>query len=164
MVDETQVTIARLVVRGYEETEKFRLDSPTCEKENIRILLAFAASRDWKVHSLDVKAAFLQGKGIERDILIIPKERQQNGCPWKMKKVVYGLNNALRSWYLRVTEAMEKYGLRKLALNDAIFLWKTNGIVQVIVAVHVVDMLFVGTKVFYSTIMDNIKRMFKISN
>ena len=45
MVNDEHVTKARLVVRGYEENEKIRSDSPTCGKENIRILLALAVSK-----------------------------------------------------------------------------------------------------------------------
>ena len=71
--DEKVITKARLVVRGYEEIEKNRSDSPTCSKDNIRMLLAVAVSKDWKVQSLDIKAEFLQGNPIERSVLIIKK-------------------------------------------------------------------------------------------
>ena len=39
-------TKARLVVRGYEEQNSdIRSDSPTCMRENVRILLALAAAK-----------------------------------------------------------------------------------------------------------------------
>ena len=57
LVDGKSVVKARLVVRGFEEVEKARADSPTCAKEDIRLLLTVAAAREWKIHSLDVKAA-----------------------------------------------------------------------------------------------------------
>ena len=164
IVDGDQIIKARLVIRGYEENEKARSDSPTCGKDNIRLLLALAVSRDWKVHSLDVKAAFLQGKVIERDVYITaPKERRQNGQLWKLKKVVYGLSDASRSWYLRVAEAMEELKMRKLSLDNAVFLWEDLGAVQGVVVVHVDDMLFFGSQKFHSRVMAKFKTMFKIS-
>ena len=52
---------ARLVARGYEEQEEVISDSPTIYQVNIKILLAVAVSKGWKVVSSDVKSAFLQG-------------------------------------------------------------------------------------------------------
>ncbi len=57
-----QVCKARLCVRGFEEETNFRTDSPTCSREGIRLFLSTTASRKWKIHSMDVKGAFLQGK------------------------------------------------------------------------------------------------------
>ena len=55
-------TKARLVARGFEETENnFRTDSPS-----LRVALTIAASKCWTVHSIGIKAAFLQGKPIDR--------------------------------------------------------------------------------------------------
>ena len=63
---------ARLVARGYEEQEEVISDSPTVDQVNIKILLAIAASKGWKVVSSDVKSAFLQGKEITRDVIMKP--------------------------------------------------------------------------------------------
>ena len=57
---------ARLVAQGFEEIEKdnIRKDSPTCCKENLRIILSIIVSFKWKIDSLDIKSAFLQGQSI----------------------------------------------------------------------------------------------------
>ena len=96
------VVKARLVARGYEDESDVRSDSPTCMKDSIRLVLSVAVSRGWKMHSLDVKAAFLQGQQIARDLFIFPpKEFRKKGYLWKLRKVVYGLNDASRIWYLK---------------------------------------------------------------
>ena len=60
---------SRLVARGFEDTElKERVDSPTCEKSNLRLTIAVAASMGWRINSLDVQSAFLQGEEVEGDI------------------------------------------------------------------------------------------------
>ena len=58
-----RVTKARLVVRGFEEENEVKSDSPTVHKESLRLFFFSAAStQGYKVHSIDIKAAFLQGK------------------------------------------------------------------------------------------------------
>ena len=70
---------ARLVARGYEEQEiNLRTDSPTCSKEGLRIVLSIIASNNWKCGSIDIKAAFLQGSQIERDVYLRPPQRLIN--------------------------------------------------------------------------------------
>ena len=83
------VTKARLVARGYEEQVDVRADSPTCVKDNIRVLLSVAVAKGWKICSLDVKAAFLQGKEIDRLLFLKPpKKFKKENVFWKLKKVV----------------------------------------------------------------------------
>ncbi|XP_071317640.1 CD166 antigen homolog A isoform X1 [Trachinotus anak] len=59
-----QIPKARLVARGFEELEVSELqkDSPTCASESLRLLLAVICQRQWTLHSMDIKSAFLQGK------------------------------------------------------------------------------------------------------
>ena len=65
---------ARLVARGFEEENlnEIRKDSPTCSKENLRIVLAIISSHQWQASSLDVKSALLQGNQIDRDLYLKP--------------------------------------------------------------------------------------------
>ena len=58
---------------------------------------------------------------------------------------------------------MEKLKLRRLTLDNAIFLWELDGIVKGVIAVHVDDMLFFGTSEFHSSVMRKFKSVFKIS-
>ena len=72
IIDGKLGTKARLCARGFEELQNFRTNSPTCSREGIRIALSTIASNKWKLNSIDVKTAFLQGKPIERTIFIRP--------------------------------------------------------------------------------------------
>ena len=90
---------ARIVARGFEEdSSNIQKDSPTCSRETLRLLLAILPSLNWEIHSLDVSSAFLQGEAISRNVFIRPpKEFREEGCVWKLKKPLYGLNEAPRS-------------------------------------------------------------------
>ena len=60
---------ARLVACSFEGIEKdnIRKDLPTCCKENFRIILSIIVSFEWKIHSLDINSAFLQGQPIHKN-------------------------------------------------------------------------------------------------
>ena len=69
MVSEALMKIkARIVARGFEENlQNTRTDSPTCSRQALRLCFSTAACMGWKLHSLDVTSAFLQGNLIERE-------------------------------------------------------------------------------------------------
>ena len=72
VIDNKPSVKARLCARGFEEEQLFRTDSPTCPREGIQIVLSTIVSHSWRLSSLDVKTAFLQGRPIDREIFIKP--------------------------------------------------------------------------------------------
>ena len=60
---------ARLVARGFQEHEEMRVDSLTVGKSVSRICLTMAASKGWKIKTIDIKSAFLQSDNLDRDVL-----------------------------------------------------------------------------------------------
>ena len=80
-IDNTLVAKGRLVAKGFEEkfNEQIPKDSPTCSKEALRIVIALIAQNKWKLNSIDIKTAFLQGEEIDREIFVMPpKEAATN--------------------------------------------------------------------------------------
>ena len=56
---------ARLIAKGFVQHEGINFEevfAPVALMESVRLLLALAAVRCWKVHHLDVKSAFLNGE------------------------------------------------------------------------------------------------------
>ena len=56
---------ARLVARGFVQCEGIDFEevfAPVAHMESVCLLLALAAVKDWRVHHLDVKSAFLNGE------------------------------------------------------------------------------------------------------
>ena len=59
---------ARLVTRGFVQCEGIDFEEVfalVARMESIRLLLALAAAKDWRVHHLDVKLAFLNDELVE---------------------------------------------------------------------------------------------------
>ena len=120
---------ARLVARGFEETnlKDIRKDSPTCGKDSLRLCLTILAPKHWKISSLDIKAVFLQGKEINREIFLIPPAEANTDKLWQLNKTVYGISGASRTWYLRVRKELTQIGVEVSSYDNANFLlgkWK----------------------------------------
>ena len=164
-IDGKMSTKARLVARGFEEDSTLiRTDSPTCMRESLRIVLAIAACKEWSVNSIDIKAAFLQEKPIDRDIFLRPPiEANATGKLWKLKKVVYGLSDASRVWYLRVVEELTKLNAESSRFDKALFTWKFEGNLEGLIVVHVDDFLWTGSEIFLQKVIIPLKTVFKIS-
>ena len=160
-----KVVKARLVARGFEENNlsSLRKDSPTCGKDCLRLIFTIIASHGWKINALDVKAAFLQGRMINRDIYILPPKEAKSSMLWKLRKTVYGLSDASRKWYLRVKDALLEAGVSVCKYDEAIFIWRCNGVLSGILCSHVDDFFYGGTEEFKSAVIDKIKEKFSIS-
>ena len=88
---------SRLVVRGFQEDEEPRSDSPTLSKEAFKVMIAIAANENFTIRAMDVTNAFLQGKPLEREVFVEPpKDLKKPGVIWKLKKTVYGLYDGNR--------------------------------------------------------------------
>jgi transposase InsO family protein len=154
---------ARLVARGFEDIHnQGQNDSPTCAKDSIRIALNIMASKQWRCMSLDVKTAFLQSYQLEREIFLVPPKEANTDKLWKLNKAVYGLNEASRQWYNRVSHELMKMGMKRCKYDEALFYLQSNGSLIGIITVHVDDFLFGGTNQFHEIIIAAIKSIFEI--
>ena len=97
-------TKARLCAREFEAVESLKTESPTCSRESVRVAIILMLSNIWNLSSIDIKTAFLQGKKIDRTIIIKPPKEAQTNKLWKLNKCVYGLTDAPRCWYLRTSQ------------------------------------------------------------
>ena len=139
-------------------------DSPTCSRQSMRLVFLTAASNKWEIKSLDIKAAFLQGDKMERDVFLRPPV---NVCPenevWKLKRCTYGLNDAPRAWYSRVNKEVLKRGATVSKYDSALLLWHKDGKLFGILAAYVDDFAYCGTYEWERTVVDSLKKTFKIS-
>ena len=154
---------ARLCVRGFEEEQNFRTDSPTCSREGIRLFFSVTAARGWKMHSMDVKGAFLQGKEIEREVIIRPPKEAQTNKLWKLVKCAYGLADAPRCWYLKIREELLRLGASPSTLDNGIFLFGESDLYGIII-LYVDDIMWSGKEMKMKPIITQLKTVFLISH
>ncbi|CAI7814229.1 unnamed protein product [Closterium sp. NIES-54] len=104
---------ARYIARGFslrQGVDYFQTFSPTPKMTTLRVLLHFAAQRDYELHYLDFSTAFLQGSLQEEIWLRRPPGFTGSfpaGTQWSLRRKVYGLCQAPRKWHdtLRTTLA-----------------------------------------------------------
>ena len=159
-------TKARLVARGYEEQLKARKDSPTCMTISTRMAISIISAIGWILNSMDVYAAFLQGKKINRYVYITPpKEAGQMGCLWKLIKTVYGLCDAPRNWYMTLRLFLEEKGMVVSKYDPALFFkYDLAGGLMGIMVCHVDDFLWGGDVDFQTTMIKPLMEKFKIGS
>nr|GEU69041.1 retrovirus-related Pol polyprotein from transposon TNT 1-94 [Tanacetum cinerariifolium] len=106
--DEEQTVIRnkyRLVVRGYRQEKGIDFKesfAPVARMEAIKIFFAYATHKSFTVFQMDVKIAFLHGTLKEDVFMCQPKsfiDADHLSHLFKLKKALYGLNQAPRAWY-----------------------------------------------------------------
>ena len=153
---------ARLVARGFEEVKDFRTDSPTISREGMRVTLAVIAANGWVLQSIDIKTAFLQGKHLERTVFLKPPREAHTDKLWRLNKCVYGLGDAPRNFYLKLSEELITFGMVVSTLDKALFFAFKDRVLIGIIACHVDDMLY-GGNLDFQPIIDNLRQSLTVS-
>ena len=83
---------------------------------------------------------------------------------WKLKKTVYGLCDAPRSWYLKVSDGLVELGMEKSIYDEAVFYWRNNGSLEGIICCHVDDFYCSGTDNFEKHVLKRLKTKFNIGS
>ena len=105
----------RIVAKGFQEGEKPQSDSSILLRESLKMYFAVAANEGFKLRSIDIRAAFLQAKCLDREVYMEPpKDVKKEGKIWKLRKPLYGLNDASRKFWLKVKEVFDECKLKIL--------------------------------------------------
>ncbi|GJS64180.1 ribonuclease H-like domain-containing protein [Tanacetum coccineum] len=98
---------ARLVANGRSQQQGIDCDetfSPVVKPATIRTVLSLAVSRQWPIHQLDVKNAFLHGHLTETVYMHQPPgftDSAHSDYVCLLQKLLYGLKQAPRAWFQR---------------------------------------------------------------
>lgn len=162
-VDGENIVKARLCARGFEEIQDFRKDSPTCSKESVRVVLSLASSLGWPLNSLDVKTAFLQGQHFDREVYLKPPREAETTKLWRLNKCVYGLADASRQWYLHLKNKISETGGQVSKYDNGLFFFhNTQGELIGLMSCHVDDILWSGSEVFKTCVVDKLTEVLVI--
>jgi hypothetical protein len=138
---------AILVCKGYAQVEGIDFEetfSPVARLEVIRMFLAFACFRNFKIYQMDVKSTFLNGT-LEEEVYVeqpegfMLTENQDYVC--KIKKSLYGLKQAPRAWFSRLDQYLQKQGYKRGTTDNNLYI-KIEDQNMIVVVVYVDDIIF----------------------
>lgn len=155
---------SRLVVPGFKDRANLegnlRRDSPTGSRLAQHFLFCVASFHTaWVLLSADVKSAFLKGDPfIDRELYITatnprvsPPVPLKPGQLCRVLKGIFGLADAPRQWWLRLSRAMKEHGWTVSILDAAMWtLWTVadgQQMLQGVLVGHVDDLLFCGSPI-----------------
>lgn len=124
---------------GIDFTEVF---APVSKHVTLRVLLSQVAKESMHLHQLDVKTAFLNGE-LEEDIYMLQPPGYEQGGPrmvCHLRKALYGLRQAPRTWYTKLKSELEKIGFKASEADAGLFILKQDSY-KVYLLVYVDDML-----------------------
>jgi hypothetical protein len=141
---------ARLVAQGYSQVEGLDFGetfAPVAHLEVIRILLAFAASKEFKLYQIDIKSAFLNCVIQEEVYIRQPPGFESPKYPdrvYKLSKTLYGLKQAPRAWYVRVKTFLLEHEYVMGNMDKTLFTLN-YGTDFLLVQIYVDDIIFGGS-------------------
>jgi hypothetical protein len=120
---------ARWVLRGFTQRPGVDYDetfSPVVKPATVRTVITLAYSRDWPIHQLDVKNAFLHGTLTETVFYSQPigfVDAAHPGHVCKLNKSLYGLKQAPRAWYSRFATYLVSLGFTEAKSDTSVFIY-----------------------------------------
>ena len=112
--------------------------------------------------SINIKSSSLQGKEINRQVYSKPpKDFAREGKVWLLKKTVYGLSDASKSWYIRIKEEVLKLNGKVSKYDPGVFMYQYRGTLHGRLVTHVDDFLWGGSLVFVENVIKPLHKIFE---
>ncbi|GKE41510.1 retrovirus-related pol polyprotein from transposon TNT 1-94, partial [Tanacetum coccineum] len=121
--------------------------APVARLEAVRLFIAYAAHKSFPIYQIDVKTAFLNGPLKEEVYVNQPDGFIDPHHPDKvyhLKKALYGLNQAPRTWYDELSNFLLSKGFSKGSIDPTLFITK-HGEDILLVQIYVDDIIFGST-------------------
>lgn len=133
------------MAQGFSQKEGIDYDetfAPVSSYISIRVIISLAYVLAWKLHQMDVKTAFLNGK-VEQEVCVeqlkgfVIHSKESHVC--KLKKALYGLKQAPRVWYERIDNYLKSLGFHKSSADSNLY-FKVVGSQPLILVLYVDDL------------------------
>jgi hypothetical protein len=136
--------------------------APTSSFAARRVILSVAAQRDYEIHQVDIKTAFLNGD-LEEEVYVTQPPGFENGDPHvvcKLNKALYGLKQSPRAWHKRLDAEMSALGF--VACDAGVYVRKKAGEKPLFSLVYVDDLLIICKDLLVEWFKELLKSKFTI--
>ena len=169
---------ARCVVLGYalnpKQGDVYETFSPVASEVSVRLLEGYALYRKWPCHMIDVQAAFLESEIAEDlwiswpeacvDLGIITEKEQLTTCA-KLIKAQYGVAQAPRCWYKKLSLTLKDLGLTRSKADPCVFFgYDESGNLNLALITVVDDTLIIGEEEAILKFKEDFKKKFTITD
>ncbi|GKC65167.1 ribonuclease H-like domain-containing protein [Tanacetum coccineum] len=161
---------ARLVANGSNQQHGVDFDetfSPVVKPATIRTVLSLAVSRQWPIHQLDVKNAFLNGDLSETVYMHQPPGFVDSRYPnhvCLLQRSLYGLKQAPRAWFQRFAGYATRAGFSPSRCDSSLFIY-TQGSQVAYLLIYVDDIILTASSpVLLQQIVDSLYKEFDMTD
>ena len=126
--------------------------------------MAVAANSNFKLASVDIREASLQSRTLDRDVFMLPPpDIRKPRIIWRLKKPLYGLDDASRKFWLWVKEVLKDIGLKVMDGDEAFYYIHRDGELIGAVITHVDDFTLAGTEDLIKEVLETVARELTVS-
>eukprot|EP00253_Pinus_taeda_P031021 PITA_31021 len=122
--------------------------SPVAKLNTIRLIIALATKNHWKIHQLDVKSTLLNGDLKEEVYLVQPEgfvKKGEEHFVFRLKKTLYGLKQATRSWYEKIDSIFLMHGYKRSKNDPKLYnVFNYEGQIALI-SLYIHDLIMIGS-------------------
>lgn len=140
---------ARLVAKGFVQQPCFDFRetfSHVVKPVTVHVVLTLALSKGWSLRQLDVNNAFLNGLLTEEVYMSQPPgfEKGDNNTVCRLHKSIYGLRQASRAWFTKLSTTVHKLGFKHARSDHSLFVRKSaHSLIYLLV--YVDDIIITGS-------------------
>lgn len=146
---------ARLVARGFSQVTEQETYSPVMRYSTLKFLLALSTQDQMSISHYDVQCAFLHGE-LEEPVFMQQPEgfSKGNSKVCFLKKALYGLKNAGRAWYEKLSETLLSLNFERSKIDACVFILREKK-KMVILGIWVDDILLISNDPILKGIVKN---------
>jgi hypothetical protein len=125
-----------------------------------------AVARGWCLRQLDVQNAFLHGVLEEEEVYMKQPPGFENSkhpqLVCKLDKAIYGLKQAPKAWYSRLSSKLIDLGFRASKSDTSLFIYRKNGVV-IYMLIYVDDIIVTASsKEAVAALLQDLKKEFAL--
>ena len=133
-------------------------------RDTLNIIKTIVGIKNYEIYSLDIKNAFLQGDKSERDVFMKPPpEYSVPGTLWRLRKSVYGMVEAARKWWDRISQRLTEIKCTQSKLDPCLFIISDkSGKLTGLIVIFVDDLKIAGSRELCEMMIRDIGKSFEI--